>query len=117
MIKHYYMVWYESERKLMLDMIAGMSKDLKEYAATAKANTYAVKKREESIRAIAKFIDATTQYMGFFVAKFDEESQEQFRRGMVYQKKLDTGSLDKYGVDKEWVRIQSINRHKSLDNV
>jgi hypothetical protein len=67
MIKHHYMVWYESERQLMLELISGMSKELKEYASGPKANAYAVKKREQVIRSMAKFIDTTTNYMGYMV--------------------------------------------------
>lgn len=116
MIKHYIVTWFEIERKRALDMIADMSKELKTYAKSEKANVVAVRKREEKIRELAQFVDSTTRLVDAISKTYMESMREQYRRGMKAAKQTEI-FYDKHGCDKEFVRMMSINYSNQVDNI
>jgi hypothetical protein len=117
MVKYFINQWQSVEKPQAMELIRTMTNDLAQYAERENAVAYAVKKRKEIIKQLAKFIDNTDRIMEAISSNIQTEFDDQFSKGMRYQKRIDFKGLDKYGVDKEFVRLQSIIYNQKHDNV
>jgi len=117
MIKHLLVNWKETEAAQVRELIHSMTQELAEYARKENASAFIIKQRKELIQKLAKFVDNTNATMNQLAFHINAEMEDQFKRGMKYQAKLSQPQYDKYGIDKEFVRIQSIIRSQNLDNV
>lgn len=110
LIKHHIATWHDVERKSALETIASMAEDLKKYASSEKAIPAMVKKREQILLGLARFVDQTTAMVNYIAGNTVAAMDEAYQNGYTAGKLSARPQYDKHGSDKELVRSMSITQ-------